>query len=103
MEKDELANPWWLLPPGRLHPVWWVVVGAGMVWIDYVGGPGSQFPVFYVIPVALAAWYSGRGAGVALALAVPAAHLIFQVMTRTNQVTSRRWRRPWGRRSFAAL
>jgi hypothetical protein len=80
MQRDELASPWWLLPPGRLHPWWWIVVGAGLIWIDYDGGSASQFPVLYVIPVALAAWYSGRWPAVALAVAVPLAHIIFLVL-----------------------
>ena len=86
MPRNELASPWWLLPPGRLHPLWWVVAGAALIWNDYAGGPGSQFPVFYVIPVALAAWYSGRGSAVALAVAVPLAHLLFLVRAAPQPV-----------------
>jgi hypothetical protein len=71
--RDEAMSkrPWWLLPPGRLHPLWWVALGSAMLWIDYLSGPTAQFPVMYVLPVALAAWYSGRGAALALAIVVP--------------------------------
>jgi len=72
-----LSRPWWLLPPGRLNPLWWVAVTVVLIWVDYVVGAGTQFPVLYVIPVALAAWYSGRRPALAIALAVPLAHIIF--------------------------
>ena len=32
-------RPWWLLPPGRIHPGWWVALGA-LLWLDHVAGPG---------------------------------------------------------------
>jgi hypothetical protein len=79
MKTQELARPWWLLPPGRLHPLWWIAIGAIWIWIDYLAGPRSPFPVVYVIPVGVAAWYSGRWAALALAVAVPLAHLVFLV------------------------
>ena len=36
-------------------------MGALLRVIDYVLGPEAEMPVGYVIPVALATWYSGRG------------------------------------------
>ena len=77
--QDEPARPWWLLPVGRVHPLWWIAVGVALIWIDYAAGPGAQFPVMYVIPVSLAAWYSGRSPALALAVAVPLFHLMFLV------------------------
>ena len=68
-------RPWWLLPPGRVNPVWWVVLGAAMLSIEYWLGPSVHYPVVYVLPVSLAAWYSGRWTAVALATAVPALRL----------------------------
>jgi hypothetical protein len=64
-------RPWWLLPPGRIHPVWWMALGAAMLWVDHVAGPPAQFPVLYALPVSLAAWYSGKWPALALAIAVP--------------------------------
>jgi hypothetical protein len=64
-------RPWWLLPPGRLHPMWWMVLGAALLWIDYLAGPSPQYPVVYALPVSLAAWYSGKWPALALAIAVP--------------------------------
>ena len=77
MRVHERARPWWLLPLGRLNPLWWALVGIGLIWIDHAAGPFSQFPVLYVIPVSLAAWYSGRRTALALATVVPVAHLLF--------------------------
>jgi hypothetical protein len=77
METHEHVRPWWLLPVGRLHPRWWIGIGLGLIWIDYLVGPLTQFPVLYVIPVSVAAWYSGRWPAVALAVIVPVVHIIF--------------------------
>jgi hypothetical protein len=68
---------WWLLPLGRLHPMWWVGIGGVLLWADYVTGPKTQFPLLYAIPVAVAAWYSGRWSAVALAVAIPLVHAVF--------------------------
>jgi hypothetical protein len=65
------TRPWWLLPPGRLNPWWWALLGALMLWLDYLTGPSAAFPVVYALPVCLAAWYSGRLPALALAAAVP--------------------------------
>jgi hypothetical protein len=67
------------LPLGRLHPLWWGAIGAGLIWLDYAIGSSTQFPAVYVIPVSLAAWYSGRRTALALAVVVPLVHLLFLV------------------------
>jgi hypothetical protein len=79
MPRDDLDKPWWLLPVGRIHPSWWIGMALLLLWFDYRSGPDSSFPVVYVIPVCLAAWYSGRWAGLALALVTPLAHAVFLV------------------------
>jgi hypothetical protein len=68
-------RPWWLLPPGRVNPAWWLALGAVMLGIEYWLGPSLHYPVVYVLPVSLAAWYSGRWTAVAFATAVPALRL----------------------------
>ena len=78
-DKQALIRPWWLLPLGRLNPLWWIGIGAVLVCADYLTGPKTQFPVVYVIPVTLAAWYSGRGPALALAIAMPLLHILFSV------------------------
>ena len=66
----DAVRPWWLLPPGQIHPVWWVAMCAAIASSDYIGGI-EFFPLLYAIPVVLAGWYAGRGTAVALAVAVP--------------------------------
>lgn len=51
-----------------------------MLWIDYLVAGGGHFPVVYVIPVILAAWYSGKWPAVGLAIAVPVFRLLVFVM-----------------------
>lgn len=72
-------RPWWLLPPGRIHPGWWIALGALLLWIDHVAGLNADFLVLYVLPMILAAWYSGKSAAVGLAIAVP----ILRILTLT--------------------
>jgi hypothetical protein len=73
----EPDRPWWLPPPVRVHAAWWVVLAAALLWIEYATGLHRQFPLLYVIPVSLAAWYSGKWPALGLAMAVPAVHLAF--------------------------
>jgi K+-sensing histidine kinase KdpD len=77
-------RPWWLLPSGRIQPLWWVALGAVMLWIDYLTFESANFPVFYVLPVILAAWYSGMGPALALAIAVPVFRLMFLVLPQSS-------------------
>jgi K+-sensing histidine kinase KdpD len=78
------TRPWWLLPSGRIHPLWWVALGAVMLWIDYLTFESTNFPVFYVLPVILAAWYSGMWPALGLAIAVPVFRLMFLVLPQSS-------------------
>jgi len=60
--------------------MWWVPVTAILLAIDYRIAIYTEFPVGYVIPVAIAAWYSGRRPAIALAIVNPAVHLVFQFL-----------------------
>jgi hypothetical protein len=71
------SRPWWILPSGRIRPGWWLAVAPALIAVDYAAGPDSQLPVIYAFPVCVAAWYSGQRAALALAIAVPVAHLTF--------------------------
>ena len=72
-------RPWWLLPPRRINPLWWIALGVATLVIDHLGGPTAQYPVVYAVPVVLAAWYSGKWPSLALAISVPLARLAFLV------------------------
>jgi hypothetical protein len=75
-----ITRPWWLLPSGRIQPLWWVALGAVMLSIDYLTSESANFPVVYVLPIILAAWYSGTWPAVGLAIAVPTFRLLLVVM-----------------------
>ncbi len=74
------SRPWWVLPSGRIRPIWWLAVAPIVIGLDYAAGPDAQLPAIYVLPVCVAAWYSGQRAALALATAVPAAHLFFELV-----------------------
>jgi hypothetical protein len=74
---SSIARPWWLLPPGCVHPNWFITAGGVLIAIDYVTGPNPQAPFLYFFPVALAAWYSGRRPALLLSLVMPLTHFLF--------------------------
>lgn len=84
MSTQASARPWWLLTPSRLHPLWWVGIAGLLLWIEYVTGLYTEFPVVYVIPVSLAAWYSGRWPALALTIAMSLVHVVFLVARWTQ-------------------
>ena len=55
-----------------------------MLAVDYLTSEVSSFPVVYVVPVILAAWYSGAWPAVGLAVAVPVFRLMFLVMPHSS-------------------
>ncbi len=61
----------------RIKAWHWLVLAVLMVAVDYVGGPTIQFPFLFLIPVMLAAWFTGSRAGLILALLLPAARLLY--------------------------
>jgi K+-sensing histidine kinase KdpD len=73
-----------LLSSSRLNPLWWVGIAGLLLWIEYVTELYAEFPVFYVIPVTFAAWYSGRWPALALAIAMPVVQFVFLVERSTQ-------------------
>lgn len=61
----------------KLPPAVWLGLTLLVVAGDYLTGPFIEFPILFIFPVALAAWYNGRWWGVALAVLAPLAHLYF--------------------------
>jgi signal transduction histidine kinase len=59
------------------------VLLAAITWADYATGPEFGFFLVYFAPVALAAWYGGRGAGVAYALAAGACWFLSDRLSNT--------------------
>jgi hypothetical protein len=62
----------------RQHlPFYWIILSIAVLGVDYISGPAIQFPIAFVIPVLLAAWYNGWRWGVSLAILLPIARLVF--------------------------
>ena len=59
------------MPSRPLRLALWLGLAAGMVVLDYLLGPLIQFPVFYLIPVVLCAWFDGLAPSLILALGLP--------------------------------
>lgn len=57
-----------------MNPVWWVAITGVLIAADYFAAIYSIGPALYVIPVTLAAWYSGLWTALAIAIATPLAH-----------------------------
>jgi hypothetical protein len=55
----------------------WYLVAAISVLLTYAAGPFIQFPIAFVLPVALAAWFEGFGHALVLAIVLPAFRLGF--------------------------
>lgn len=75
------AFPRLLVDPRRkrrtAHTLWWITIALLIPALDYAIGPVIQFPMLFVVPVSLAVWWTGRWAGVLLALALPLLRLYF--------------------------
>jgi len=83
----ELVRPWWLLPPGRLPAYWWIAAGVLFAAGDYFTGLSNAFPAFYIVPVTLAAWYSGRRPALALAIGLPLVNLALSAWQWTPEAS----------------
>jgi len=56
-----------------------VVLGAAILLIDLFTGPLLQFPIFFVIPVTLSAWFCSPRLAYALAVLLPVGRLFIAV------------------------
>jgi K+-sensing histidine kinase KdpD len=65
----------------------WYGLGVASAAIDYAAGPYIQFPVAYLLPVLLAAWFDALPHALTLAVVLPAVRLTFVVGI---------WTVPWG-------
>jgi hypothetical protein len=60
-----------------LFPLYWLFSSVVVLLLDLWMGPFRQFPVFFVLPVLLSAWFSGSRWGVTLAVVLPLVRLSF--------------------------
>lgn len=64
----------------------WFAIALLILVADYFAGPFIQFPITYLLPIALASWFSGMGWGLILAVAMPLARWFFNITL---------WTIPW--------
>ncbi|MCB0833101.1 MAG: hypothetical protein KDC45_06540 [Bacteroidetes bacterium] len=69
-----------------LLPFLWIGLTIILLAADFLAGPFIQFPITYLIPVALASWYNGRRWGLGYAILLPCIRLFFNVAL---------WTVPW--------
>ncbi|MBU1910238.1 MAG: hypothetical protein KJ726_09340, partial [Verrucomicrobia bacterium] len=55
----------------------WLGLAAAVMGADYMSGPRIRFPIAFLLPVVLGAWYSGRAWGLAFAAGLPILRLLF--------------------------
>ncbi len=65
------------------HPMTHILTGLGVLSLDLVTGPYLWFPILFIIPVALSAWYCGLRLGVTLAVVLPLGRLLISVYVDT--------------------
>ena len=61
----------------RARPVHWVVAAVAILVIDFLTGPFIQFPILFIVPVALATIVQGSWAGYGVAVLLPLFRLSF--------------------------
>ena len=66
-------------------PSVWFVLAVICVGIDYLSGPLVQFPIVFLLPVALSSWYGGKVWGILYSLVLPIVRMLFTVY----------WAVPW--------
>ena len=75
-----------VLRPHSVPSAWWFGFACLLVAGDYAVGPSVQFGFTFLVPVFLAAWYSGLTSALTLAVALPLARLALTVAV---------WNEPW--------
>jgi hypothetical protein len=70
-----------------LSAAWWFALAAILLGLDYVVGPHIQVSASFVVPVMLAAWYSGRRSALSLALILPIPHFAFMLLAWNEPVS----------------
>ncbi len=65
----------WTSAPFRM--IVWAAISMVLVSVDYFSGPFLQFPITFLVPIALASWFEGRWIGIAYSILLPAIRFIF--------------------------
>ncbi len=71
----------------RLVPLYAVALSVVLLGLDFITRPYLGLSMTFLIPVALAAWFSGKAWGVLLGIALPLLHASFFLIRATPQTT----------------
>lgn len=71
----------------RIHPVGWILLAMLILTGDYLSGPVIQFPILYLLPVSLAAWYNELTWALLFAFVLPIIRFYLLIIV---------WGIPWG-------
>jgi hypothetical protein len=63
----------------------WLALSVVCLFVDFETGPIIEFPLVYLVPISLAAWFNGRVWGLVLAVVLPLCRLYFRTV----------WEPPW--------
>lgn len=74
------------LAKGSLSPYYATGLALLLLIADYFAGPFIQFPISYLIPIALVSWFSGRRWGLSFAVIMPLVRFYFNIAL---------WTVPW--------
>ena len=66
------------------HPLTHILMGIGILGADFATGPYLMFPILFVIPVTLAAWFYNRPFALALAILLPAGRFILATVVEQS-------------------
>jgi hypothetical protein len=58
-------------------PAFWTCIALAILWADFVSGPNIAFPYLFMVPVALAARYTGVFWGLVFAVGLPLVRFAF--------------------------
>ena len=71
----------------RLVPLYVVALSVVLLGLDFITRPYVGLSMTFLIPVALAAWFSGKAWGVLLGIALPLVHAALFLIRATPQTT----------------
>jgi hypothetical protein len=64
----------------KYAPFWCIGLALLVLLVDYFTGPALLFPILYILPVMLAAWYSGLPLALFLAVFMPLVRVYFDFL-----------------------
>ena len=65
------------------HPATYVLMGGGILMLDLLTGPFLQFPILFILPVALSAWFYSPRWAYSLAVLLPAGRFLIAAFVDT--------------------